>query len=168
MGSGELSGLSGSFLLMTATATPKTRRLLQSELPEVKQWINVLNPPLRNNVLLVVPPPSLLSSRLEDLLAPFIDDIVKNGKTYLVIVRSINKGSEVFLHILRSLISLNHFNRPVAFYHRNTSEERKVAILNDLKLSLNSPDKVLRCVVATVSLGKLTYDSIDFHECHIR
>ena len=43
--------------------------------------------------------------------------------------------------------------RLIAFYHRNTSEERKEEILQDLKLPLNCNEKKLRCVVATVSLG---------------
>ena len=43
--------------------------------------------------------------------------------------------------------------REVAFYHRNTSERRKEEVLKDLKLPLNSPDKKLLVVVATVSLG---------------
>ena len=53
--SGELSALSGSFLMMTATATAKTRRLLQSQVPEVCKWNNLISPPLRDNVLMIIP-----------------------------------------------------------------------------------------------------------------
>ena len=45
--------------------------------------------------------------------------------------------------------------RRVAFFHRNSSENRKKEILNDLQLPLGSQDKKLICVVATVSLGKI-------------
>ena len=44
-------------------------------------------------------------------------------------------------------------HRQVAFYHRNTSDQRKAEILSDLKLPLDSPVKNLLAVVATVSLG---------------
>ena len=43
--------------------------------------------------------------------------------------------------------------RKVAFFHRNTSDRRKEAILADLQLPLGSEEKKLLCVVATVSLG---------------
>ena len=52
--------------------------------------------------------------------------------------------------------------RKIAFYHRNSSDGRKEAILKDLQLPLGSKDKNLICVVATVSLGK-----IDFKENRI-
>ena len=61
--SGELSGLSGSFLMMTATATPATRRILQSQMPEIKKWTNLLSPPLRTNVQILIPPPVSISSK---------------------------------------------------------------------------------------------------------
>ena len=43
--------------------------------------------------------------------------------------------------------------RRVAFFHRNTSDERKQVILADLQLPIGSKEKQLICVVATVSLG---------------
>ena len=153
--SGELSGLTGCFLLMTATATTKTRKLLQNQLTEIKQWKNMIEPPLRENVLLVIPPPEILSTSYTKLLAPFIDDMKYDGKRYLVLVRSINKGSQIFLHLLKSLCGDSHSDRNVAFFHRNSSEERKLEILTDLKLPLTSPVKKLCCVVATVSLGNM-------------
>ena len=56
-------------------------------------------------------------------------------------------------------------NISVAFYHRNTSEQRKMDILSDLSLPLGHPDKKLLAVVATVSLGeKVTHF---FHFLHI-
>ena len=66
----------------------------------------------------------------------------------------INKGSQIFLHLLKSLKDLDHGDRVVGFYHRNSSESRKSQILDDLKKPLFSKDKKLLCVVATVSLGK--------------
>ena len=59
----------------------------------------------------------------------------------------------MYLHILRELGQDDHGNRQVALYHRNTSEHRKQEILADLQLALDSPEKKLLCVVATVSLG---------------
>ena len=44
-------------------------------------------------------------------------------------------------------------HRQVAFYHRNSSDQRKAEILSDLKLPLDSPVKNLLALVATVSLG---------------
>ena len=66
----------------------------------------------------------------------------------------INKGSSIYLHLLRKLGDSDGGDRRVAFYHRNTSEKRKEEILRDLKLPLMSPDKKLLAVVATISLGK--------------
>ena len=148
---GELSGISGCFLLMTATATLKTRRMLLSQIPEVRKWKHLISPPIRDNVLLVIPPPEMLSSNLSILLTPFINDMIQNKVTYLVLVRGINKGSAVFLHILKQLT--HESVRSVAFFHRNTTEERKAEVLEDLQLPLNNLEKKYRCVVATVSLG---------------
>ena len=41
----------------------------------------------------------------------------------------------------------------VALYHRNTSDKKKREILDDLSLPLDSPEKKLKAVVATISLG---------------
>ena len=48
----------------------------------------------------------------------------------------------------------------MAFFHRNTSESRKGEILEDLKLPLDSPNKQLLAVVATVSLGNYKLGSL--------
>ena len=74
--------------------------------------------------------------------------------TRISIKTGINKGTAVYLNILKALLDPSKESRPVGFYHRNTSDDRKEEILNDLKLPLNSVDKKLQCVVATVSLGK--------------
>ena len=58
----------------------------------------------------------------------------------------------MYLHILKKL---GVQERRVAFYHRNTSEQRKQDILDDLRKPLSSPGKKYLAVVATVSLGKL-------------
>ena len=75
LSSGELSGLGGKFIMMTATATPKTIRVLKNQLPEITKWRNLISPPLRRNVVTIVPPPEVLSSKVEVLLAPFIHDM---------------------------------------------------------------------------------------------
>ena len=58
----------------------------------------------------------------------------------------------MFLHLVRELATQED-ERRVAFYHSNSSEDRKAAILKDLQLPLGSEKKRLICVVATVSLG---------------
>ena len=73
--------------MMTATATPKTRRILQSQLPELVTWKNILHPPLRLNVTMIVPATELVSSKVEITLAPFIRDMNENKRIYLIIVR---------------------------------------------------------------------------------
>ena len=87
LSTGELSGLAGKLLMMTATATKKTMRVLQDQFPEVSQWKLVLNLPLRKNVTLLVPPPELVSSSFERTLAPFINSMKQEQKTLLIIVR---------------------------------------------------------------------------------
>ena len=72
---------------------------------------------------------------------------------YDLIFAGINKGSAIFLHLLKELSREPETCREVAFYHRNTSDDRKQAILADLQLPLGSEKKKLLCVVATVSLG---------------
>ena len=87
---GELSGLGGKLLMMTATATKKTLRILQDQFPEVTKWKNILNLPIRKNVTLVVPPTEIVSSRFEDTLAPFITRMKVYNETYLILVRGNN------------------------------------------------------------------------------
>ena len=73
----------------------------------------------------------------------------------IFVLKGINKGSSIFLYILKQLGILGG-ERQVAFYHRNTSDARKQEILQDLQLPLSTPSKKLLAVVATVSLGKVT------------
>ena len=83
--------------------------------------------------------------------APNLESYLKwKHKTYFV---GINKGSAIFLHLLKELQDETNPKRRVAFFHRNTSDERKREILEDLQLPLGSTEKQLICVVATVSLG---------------
>ena len=72
---------------------------------------------------------------------------------FKLIFAGINKGSAIFLHLLKELSREPEACREVAFYHRNTSDDRKQSILADLQLPLGSAQKRLLCVVATVSLG---------------
>ena len=96
---------------------------------------------------------------MEVLLEPVIQDMRTNNTHYLIIVRGINKGTKVYLHVLKSLQDISGDHRKVGFYHRNTTESRKRDILDDLKLPLGSRGKRLLCVVATVSLGTInTYN----------
>ena len=87
LSTGEVSSLGGSILMMTATATIRTMRILKEQLPEVTKWTNILISPLRDNVCIVVPPPQILPSQVESLLWPFVRDIKENGKRYLILVR---------------------------------------------------------------------------------
>ena len=87
LSTGELSGLDGTILMMTATATARTLRVLKEQFPEIQKWKTILNSPLRENVTLVVPPPSMLSPKVEILLEPFIEDMKVNRKSYLILVR---------------------------------------------------------------------------------
>ena len=182
--SGELSGVGGTMLFMTATATSRTVRILMDQLPEIKKWNLILNSPWRENATIVVPPPEILSPKFEVALEPFIVRMKELQEVYLILVRGIlsftelnicsyffsfkgiNKGSSIFLHLLRKLGDEDG-SRRVAFYHRNTSEKRKEEILADLKLPLTCPGKKLLAVVATVSLGKLVcFIQLWLHLCH--
>ena len=87
LSSGELSALEGSTLMMTATASTATVRILQNQFPEIVKWRLILNLPLRSNVTIVVPPPSLLASGFESTLVPFINRMKYQKETYLIIVR---------------------------------------------------------------------------------
>jgi hypothetical protein len=138
---------------------------------------NLLSPPLRKNVTLLVPPTEIINSKVEVALAPFVEDMKNNKKPYLILVRGkqaffknssnyfvgifigINKGTAIFLSILKSLNDPCEEGRSVGFYHRNTSMARKQEILEDLKLPIISQDKKLLCVVATVSLGRILYQT---------
>ena len=87
LSSGELSSLGGSVLMMTATATSKTMRILKSQFPEIKKWINILNSPARKNITIIVPPPKILSSSVDTLLEPFMRLSRDEGKYILKLVR---------------------------------------------------------------------------------
>ena len=87
--SGELIGIGGKMLFMTATASAKTVRILMDQLPEVKRWILILNNPLRDNVTMLIPPPEILSSKYEVVLEPFIMRMRDYNEYYLILVRGI-------------------------------------------------------------------------------
>ena len=90
LSTGELSSIEGALLLMTATASSSTVRLLKSQFSEIKSWHMLMSAPIRDNVTLVIPPRDIISGQLETSLVPFIEDI-RRGKTYLIIVRSIKR-----------------------------------------------------------------------------
>ena len=87
LSTGELSGLAGKVLLMTATATNKTMRVLQDQFPEVSKWKHVLHLPFRKNVTLLIPPPDIVSPSYARTLVPFINSMKQDHKVYLIIVR---------------------------------------------------------------------------------
>ena len=87
LSTGELSGLAGKVLLMTATATNKTMRVLQDQFPEVSKWKHVLHLPLRKNVTILVPPPEIVSPSYARTLEPFVTSMKQDKKVYLIIVR---------------------------------------------------------------------------------
>ena len=72
-------------------------------------------------------------------------------------ITGINKGAAIYLHVLRELGADGVDQRKVAFFHRNSSDKRKEAILKDLQLPLGDEEKKILCVVATVSLGELRF-----------
>ena len=162
LASGELSAVGGKFLFMTATATSQTIRQLMDQLPELKDWKVILNSPIRDNISLLIAPPEMLSSNFEVTLSPFLSRMNELEEVYLILVRGINKGTHVYLHLLRHRKQTEGGDRRVAFYHRNTSEARKQEILDDLKKPLTCSDKKLLAVVATISLGK------SFIQCFIQ
>ena len=87
LSTGELSNLGGKLLLMTATATKKTMRILQDQFPEVTKWKRILTLPTRKNVTIVVPPTDLIPSSFITILIPFVKHMKEEGKVYLIIVR---------------------------------------------------------------------------------
>ena len=87
LSTGELSTIGGKLLLMTATATSKTIRILKSQFPEISKWKLSLNLPVRENVTILIPPPDIISTDFTKTMAPFINDIKVGNDTYLVIVR---------------------------------------------------------------------------------
>ena len=87
LSTGEISGLAGKVLLMTATATNKTMRVLQDQFPELTNWKHVLHLPFRKNVTLLVPPPEIVSPNFARTLLPFITSMKQDHKVYLIIVR---------------------------------------------------------------------------------
>ena len=86
LSTGELASLEGKLILLTATATQKTLRILKDQFPEVLKWKTILNLPVRNNVTIVVPPPDLISTKFEKTLSPFVTSM-KNHETFLILVR---------------------------------------------------------------------------------
>jgi hypothetical protein len=87
LSTGELSSLGGSILMMTATATSKTLRVLKEQFPEIRKWTTILHSPMRENVTMVVPLPDVLATKVEILLEPFIKEIKDNRKRFLILVR---------------------------------------------------------------------------------
>jgi hypothetical protein len=153
LSTGELASLGGLTLLQTATASCKTIRIMQAEFPEIKSWKKILSVPYRPNVSVIIPPTSVISGRFQDLLDPFVKRMMDFGEQHLIIVRSINSGIEIYFHLLKRLGLNADGKKTVAFYQRNSSQKRKLEILQDLRLPLNHPEKKLLATVATVSLS---------------
>ena len=99
LSSGQLSGLGGQLLLMTATATSKTIRLLMDQMPEITNWKLMFNSPFCENVTILVPPPESLSAKFEVVLEPFISRMRLEKEVFLILVRGILFYTHHFLHI---------------------------------------------------------------------
>ena len=152
LSSGELASLGGITLLQTATATCKTISVLEEEFPEVRNWSKIINLPYRSDISIIIPPPKLLPGNFQTILNPFIRRMIDFDEPHLIITRSIKEGTEVYFHLLKKLgCSLD--SKVVALYHRSVSEKRRQEILSDLSLPIQSPEKKLKAVVATISLG---------------
>ena len=117
LSTGELASIGGFTLLQTATASSKTVRILKEEFPEISTWNSITNVPFRSNISIIIPPPCDISSRFQVILEPFVRRMVDFGENHLVLVRSINSGTEIFFHLMSKLSTLNG-KRTVAFYHR--------------------------------------------------
>ena len=87
LSTGELSGLGGKLLMMTATATRKTMMILQDQFPEVTKWKTILNLPIRKNVTILIPPTETIPAKFENCLSPFIRRMMVNKETFLILVR---------------------------------------------------------------------------------
>ena len=101
LSTGEISGIGGKLLLMTATATTRTVRILKNQFPEIESWKTILNLPYRRNVTILVPPMEDISSRFEITLEPFVDRMKSKNETYLILVRG-KYMIPYFINVLRS------------------------------------------------------------------
>ena len=153
LSTGELASIGGITVLMTATASSKTVRILQDEFPEIVSWRKVLNVPFRRNISIIVPPTVVISAKFKVMLDPFVKRMMDYGEHHLILVRSVKHGTEIFFHLLKLFESTTYGRQAVAFYHSNSSEKRRSQILEDLSLPLNHRDKILKATVATISLG---------------
>ena len=86
LASGQLSAIGGNLLLMTATATAQTRRLLMDQLPGIRKWNFILHSPMREDITIVVPTPDAVSPRFEVALEPFVERM-RQREIYLILVR---------------------------------------------------------------------------------
>ena len=82
--------MDGKILMMTATATKKTIRILKDQFPEVSKWTTILNPPVRKNVTIIVPPVEIISPKFETTLVPFIQMMKTERKVILILVRGMS------------------------------------------------------------------------------
>ena len=87
LSTGELCGLGGKLLIMTATATTRTVRILKNQFPEITSWKTILNLPYRQNITILVPPSEEIPSRFEIVLEPFVHRMIRENETYLILVR---------------------------------------------------------------------------------
>ena len=87
LASGELSSLGGKLLLITATASQRTIRILKEQFPEIIKWHMMLNLPIRNNVTILTPPSDVVSSDYTVTLAPFVTRMKTSEDTILILVR---------------------------------------------------------------------------------
>jgi superfamily II DNA helicase RecQ len=118
LSTGELASLGGITVLQTATATSRSMHLLQEEFPEITSWKKIINNPFRSNITLIIPPPHTISSKFQNTLEPFIKRMLDLGENHLILVRSINSGSEMYFHLVKRFGTTSEGKSSVAFYHR--------------------------------------------------
>jgi len=102
LSTGELSGLCGKLLLMTATASKKTICILKEQFPEVSKWKTILNLPVRDNVTILTPPSNVISFDYVKIVTPFIHRMIFENETYLILVR----GTDRLMYFLKLILSI--------------------------------------------------------------
>ena len=82
----------------------------------------VLNPPIRKNVTILVPPVESISPKFETTLAPFIQTMKLDGKTFLILVRG--RSAHIFndeSNAIEQKLYLTQY-RPLGTWYGRTSD----------------------------------------------
>ena len=89
LASGEMTSLGGKLLLMTATASQNTVKILKGQFPEISNWELILNLPVRDDVTILTPPSDVVPSDFVTILSPFVKRMKEHGETHLILVRGL-------------------------------------------------------------------------------